>query len=85
MYNDLFAPARTIDRVRSVSSRPFNNYSGANLDRRTRYDARALRRGGDWGVLNFPSAVLWFDPFYAPLIEFGVEPVVPLVIDIWGD
>ncbi len=88
MYNNFFAPVRPANTVRPVSSGPYNNYAGANLNRRDRYDVRAQRRWGDWGLLDFPSQIMWFDPFdapvYEPMIAFGVAPFVPVVIDIWG-
>ena len=38
-----------------------NTYTGGNTDRQTRFELRSRRRWGDWGVLEFPSPLLWFD------------------------
>jgi hypothetical protein len=35
--------------------------SGAHADRRSRQDARAWRRYGDWSVLDVPTVLLWVD------------------------
>ncbi len=63
-----------------------SRYLGANTDRQRRFDSRAERRWGNWGMLEVPTALLWMDPF-APLVcdpfDDACEPAVAF-IDPWG-
>jgi len=62
-----------------------NRYGGGNLDRQTRFDLRSQRRWGDWGILEFPSALLWFDEPCIPG-DFD-EPIclAPASIFLWPE
>jgi hypothetical protein len=64
-----------------------NSYAGINTDRRSRFEARCDRRWGDWSVLGFPTAVLWMEYPYLPLIYAPWAPTGEIVVDIgiWGD
>ena len=63
---------------------PVNFYPGINNTRQSLADARALRRWGDWSILDVPPAVLWVDPFASPFVDMVVDPFAPVVIDIWA-
>jgi len=55
-----------------------------NVDRQSRFDARAERRWGNWGgFLEFPTALLWLET--EPVVCFGDECVLeePAIIDLW--
>ncbi len=56
----------------SVAARPARSYAKAHTDRRTRFDARASRRYGDWDAfLAFPTALLWLDEIAC--LETGLD------------
>ena len=67
----------------SLSGARMNAYAGLNIDRRTRSDSRADRRWGNWGILEVPASLLWFDVLtVAAAVDDGLESPDP-VIDIW--
>ena len=61
-----------------------NRYRGGNTDRQSRFELRSQRRWGDWGVLEFPSALLWFDD--ECVLDYG-EPfcIAPAPIFLWPE
>jgi hypothetical protein len=61
-----------------------NTYTAGNMDRQTRFQLRSRRRWGDWGVLEFPSALLWFDD--ECVLDYG-EPfcIAPAPIFLWPE
>jgi hypothetical protein len=68
--------------ARNIASGPFRDYTGANTNRRSRFEARTARRYGDWGILEIPTALLWFDEIYAELDDDNGF-LGPPIIDIW--
>jgi|SRR6516162_8794910 hypothetical protein len=60
----------------------FNPNAGDYTDRKRRHEARAARRDGDWGFLEFPVAALWFEAYETvEAEELGLLP--PPIIDLW--
>lgn len=68
--------------TRNMASGTFRNYAGANTDRQSRFEARTARRYGDWGILEIPAALLWFDEALAVLDDDNGF-LGPPMIDIW--
>ena len=55
-----------------------------NVDRQSRFDARAERRWGNWGdFLEFPPYLLWLET--EPVVCFGDECLLekPAIIELW--
>jgi len=55
-----------------------------NVDRQSRFDARAERRWGYWDdFLAFPTALLWLEA--EPVVCLGDECVLeaPAIIELW--
>jgi hypothetical protein len=55
-----------------------------NVDRQSRFDARAERRWGNWGgFLAFPTPLLWLEA--EPVVCFGDEGLLeePAIIELW--
>lgn len=55
-----------------------------NLNRQSRFDARAERRWGNWGgFLEFPTPLLWLET--EPVLCFGNECLLeePAIIELW--
>lgn len=73
-----------ISPFRPSNLAPNNRYPGIYNNRQALADARALRRGGDWGILDVPPAILWVDPFASPFADVIIDPFAPLIVDIWG-
>jgi len=65
----------------SISAGPAR-LAGANLTRQGKYDARAARRWGDWGILEVPTALLWFDEACALLDDQGAC-MEQAMMDLW--
>jgi len=63
----------------------FNAYAGSNADRQSRFESRSARRWGDWGILNVPTAMLWFDELELAAAADDDESngLAPAIIDIW--
>ncbi len=56
----------------------------ANIDRQSRFDARAERRWGNWdGFLAFPTPLLWLEA--EPVVCVGNECLLeePAIIELW--
>jgi hypothetical protein len=71
---------------RNFNSARVASYAGVNTDRQSRFDARAARRFGDWGILAVPTPFLWLEDIYAPVVPFafGVDAwPVEEVIELW--
>lgn len=66
-----------------ISGLPARSMVGAHKTRQSKYDARAARRGGDWRILEFPAALLWFDEACAMLDDEGACLPQP-INDIWS-
>ena len=62
-----------------------DQYRGGNTTRQSRFDLRSQRRWGDWGLLEFPSALLWFDE--ECVLGAFEEPVclAPVPIFLWPE
>lgn len=83
MPNSLVIGGGALTRGGGISSRPAAHLAGANKTRQGKYDARAARRWGDWGILELPAALLWFDEACALLDDDGT--CLPQAInDIWS-
>jgi len=41
------------------SALPVRSYQGTNVTRPDKFAARSVRRWGDWGILEVPTAMLW--------------------------
>lgn len=58
-------PIHPISSPRLSAPRPafpaVSQYRGINLDRQSRFDSRAARRDGDWGILGVSTAFLWLE------------------------
>ena len=55
-----------------------------NVDRQSRFNARAERRWGNWGgFLEFPTPLLWLET--EPVVCFGDECLLeePANIELW--
>jgi len=71
----LFSSAGTTERTR---------LNLVNVNRQTRFDARAERRWGYWDpFLAFPTALLWLET--EPVVCLGDECVLeePAIIELW--
>ena len=79
----LMGPRDTIFPDRYTGAQP-NRYRGGNTDRQSRFELRSQRRWGDWGVLEFPSALLWFDD--ECVLDYG-EPfcIAPAPASLWPE
>lgn len=72
-------------RAVAPSGTKFNAYAGSNADRQSRFESRSARRWGDWGVLNIPTAVLWFDELElaAAVDDDASNGLAAAIIDVW--
>ena len=62
---------------------PVSRYRGVNLDRQTRFGARATRRDGDWGILGVSAAFLWLEEESVLTCPDPLLCVAPPIIDLW--
>ena len=67
---------------RSQVYRP-DQYRGGNTTRQGRFDLRSQRRWGNWGILECPTPLLWFEDVFeiAEAEEAGFLPTP--IIDLW--
>ena len=72
-------------RAVTNSGTRFNAYAGSNAERQSRFESRSARRWGDWGILNIPTAALWFDELELAAAADDDEStgMAPAIIDIW--
>ena len=75
-------PSRPATRQNPSSTRA-SLYAGVNTTRRSRFDARRDRRWGDWGILEFPTPLLWLDAACLAAVDDVFECPLPGAIDIW--
>jgi hypothetical protein len=67
-----------------TAAAPSRALRAVNKDRRSRFDARAARRWGDWSpYLEFPFPLLWLDDDFGPCLYDECEFVWPEVIELW--
>lgn len=77
--------ARTASTPTIAPSRAAS-YARVNTDRQTRFDARARRRGGDWDILEIPTALLWLDDVCAAAAlnpDEALECDAAAMTDLW--
>jgi hypothetical protein len=63
---------------------PQTRFNLVNIDRQSRFDARAERRWGNWGgFLEFPTPLLWLET--EPVMCVGNECLLeePALIELW--
>ncbi len=82
-----FTPVRTIASAGirpSVSAALTNTYSGLYTGRPGRQQARQWRRGGNWDILGFPTALLWLDECAASAADADeAAECASTVTDLW--
>jgi len=68
MANGRLLPGPLQSPFSNLSSAAVRPFVGSHIDRQSRFAARSARRWGDWGVVEVPTAVLWFDDVYPSLV-----------------
>jgi len=66
-----------------IASGRLNVYAGVNADRKSRFEARSVRRLGNWFVLEVPTPLLWMDNGYSRSLYDECEFEWPTVIELW--
>jgi hypothetical protein len=68
----------------STRAVPQTRLNLVNIDRQSRFDARAERRWGNWGgFLEFPTPLLWLET--EPVLCLSDECLLeePAIIELW--
>ena len=67
----------------TISNNRTSSFTGVNLDRQSRFQARSARRWGDWSVLEIATPVLWLDDGcgISPYGDYALD--APALIELW--